>query len=526
MSDQRARPSPALLLVWLVILGSIVVFQATDLTGDRGMANVVSFLLALLAVMTALTWLVVRSGLSSWARYGAVAAVVLGAVAFLVVFRIEGVSGSMVPILELRFAGAGESLPLPEGTSAARVDLASATVQDFPGFLGPGRDLRLEGPSLERDWESHPPELLWRRPIGAGWSGFAVVNGWAATLEQRDAGEVAALYDARTGEPAWATVLDDRRFAHPLGGVGPRSTPTIAGGKVYVMSVFGRLYALDGATGRPLWMHDLLQEYGISAGQEAAAVSYGRSASPLVDEGRVIVPVGGPPAHRVSIAAFDAAAGELLWEGGERQISMASPAIATLAGRRQILLVNENWVSGHDPETGRELWAFEWPGITSGDANVSQAVAAPPDAVFISKGYGSGAALHRLVPAGDRFETRQLWHQPRVLRTKLTNVAMHDGWVYGLSEGILECVELATGERAWKAGRYGHGQILMLGELILVLTEDGELVLVEASPEQHRELGRTQALNGHTWNNLALYGDLLLVRNAQEAAAWRLPLAQ
>ncbi len=171
------------------------------------------------------------------------------------------------------------------------------------------------------------------------------------------------------------------------------------------------------------------------------------------------------------------------------------------------------------------LWEFDWPGISSADSNVSQAVPVGSNRVFISKGYGGGAALYELDPAAaGTFTGRQLWHQPRVLRTKLTNVAMRNGYAYGLSEGILECVDLATGERVWKAGRYHHGQILMVGEVLLVLTEDGEMVMVEASPENRNNvLGRFQAINGHTWNNFALYGDILLVRNGQEAAAYRLP---
>ena len=242
----------------------------------------------------------------------------------------------------------------------------------------------------------------------------------------------------------------------------------------------------------------------------------------------VVVGAGGSAARRVTVAAFDRLTGELRWEGGQRQVSMASPALATLAGQEQVLLVNENWASGHAVGDGRVLWEVEWPGMSNADASVSQAVPVPPDRVFLSKGYGGGAALHRLEPRGDgTFGTTELWHESRSLRTKLTNVAIRDGYVYGLSEGILECVSLETGERAWKGGRYGHGQILMVDDLLLVLTEDGDLVLVEATPERSNSvLGRIEALRGHTWNNFALSGDIALVRNGQQAAAWRLPLAE
>jgi outer membrane protein assembly factor BamB len=205
---------------------------------------------------------------------------------------------------------------------------------------------------------------------------------------------------------------------------------------------------------------------------------------------------------------------------------MASPGHGVLAGVEQILMVNEDWVSGHDVATGAVLWEFSWPGNTATTSNISQAVAVPPDKVFVSNGYGVGSALFRIAPQGDgTYTAEEIWHDSRVLRTKLTNVAMKDGYAYGLSEGILECAEVATGKRMWKAGRYQFGQILMVGDVLLVLSEDGELSMVEATPESNNNvLGRFQAIDGHTWNTITLYGDIVLVRNGQEAAAYRLPL--
>ena len=240
----------------------------------------------------------------------------------------------------------------------------------------------------------------------------------------------------------------------------------------------------------------------------------------------LIVGVGGSADNRVSVIAYQKAHGEVLWESGKYNISMASPGHGILAGIGQVLMVNEGFVTGHEVATGHQLWEFPWPGTTAGNASTSQAQPVAPDKVFVSKGYGTGAVLYRLVARADgTFSAEQMWHSSRVLRTKLTNVAIKDGFVYGLSEGILECVDLATGERAWKAGRYNHGQILLVGDVLLVLSEEGELFMVEASPEStNNVLGQIQAIDGHTWNNFALYGDIVVVRNAQEAAAYRLPL--
>lgn len=509
---------------WIVVAVAVGLVRYGIDMGDRGLVNVSTMVLLVLALLVSLTWFTLRSGHSARTRYGVTIGFVVLLAAGAALFRIDGVRAEMIPIVSFRFT----SLPASPGELAAPVgaiDLVTTTPADFPGFLGPHRDLRVQGVRLATDWDTRAPELLWSHAIGAGWSGFAVVNGYAATLEERGGRELVTLYDIDSGDMVWMHQVD-KGFSHPLGGRGPRSTPTIDSGLVFAMGVHGKLMALDGASGDLLWQHDLLVDYGISPQEEVKDVGYGRSTSPLVVGDLVIVGVGGSRRRRVSLAAYDKHTGELQWEGGEHNISMASPALGTLGGSEQVLLVNEGWVSGHEIQTGGVLWEFEWPGMTAGDASVSQAVAIPPDRVFVSKGYGLGAALYELEPRGDgTFEARELWHQARTLRTKLTNVAIRDGYVYGLSEGILECVELDTGRRAWKAGRYHHGQILLVGELLLVLTEDGEIVLVEATPERKNSvLGRFQAIDGHTWNNIALYGDILLVRNGQQAAAYRLPL--
>ena len=272
---------------------------------------------------------------------------------------------------------------------------------------------------------------------------------------------------------------------------------------------------------------DLLREYGITLDDEAAQVPWGRAGSPLVVGKRLIVPVGGSKGGRlVSLAAFDKRRGTKIWEGGDRQISYASPALATLAGAEQVLIVNEDTLSGHDLQTGKLLWEHPWTGHTNSTPNVCQAVPIPPNRVFVSKAYGQGAMLLQLDPsAGGTFATQLVWARPRLMKTKFSNVATLSGCVYGLSDGVLECVDLASGSSKWKAGRYGHGQLLRVDDLLLVLSEKGEVVLVEATPDRpNHVLGRFQAIEGMTWNNVALYGLYLLVRNAEEAACYKLPL--
>ncbi len=347
-------------------------------------------------------------------------------------------------------------------------------------------------------------------------------------MEQRGDAEMITCYSIETGRLEWANAAAGR-FERLDAGVGPRSTPTIDEGMVYALGALGRLACLDGATGKTVWEKDLLQEYGISPDDEAAAVPWGRAASPLVVGDRLIVPIGGRKGGRMaSLAAFDKRNGAKLWEGGEGQISYSSPALATLAGVEQVLIANEATLSGHDVATGGVLWEHPWPGHTNADPNVSQPVPVAPDLIFISKGYGQGAMLLKYnnpSPNDVLAPTQIVWKNPRVMKTKFANVAIRDGFVYGLSDGILECVELASGLSRWKGGRYGHGQTLLVGDLLLVVSERGEVVLVEATPDRSNYvLGRFQAIEGLTWNNLALYGPYLLVRNAEEAACYKLPL--
>jgi outer membrane protein assembly factor BamB len=252
-------------------------------------------------------------------------------------------------------------------------------------------------------------------------------------------------------------------------------------------------------------------------------VMWGRSNSPLVVDNLVIVPAGGVLGAAKSLVAYDADTGKVVWEGGERQVSYSSASLFTLSGVRQLVIVNEDTVTGNDIKTGKELWSHPWPGRSNGPASTSQTHVIGPDRLLLSKGYGIGAELIEVKLVGGTWQVESLEKNSRVLKTKHTNVTVIGEHAYGLSDGVLECVEIATLEPKWKKGRYGHGQVLGVGDKILVLGEKGELALIAADPEEFRELGKIQALEGQTWNNLCLTGKLLLVRNAEEAACYELP---
>jgi outer membrane protein assembly factor BamB len=521
--------------LWIVLLALsvlLVIVRGVDLFGDHAITNIATWILCFIAVVWVAVWFFFRSGHTRLVRLAVFAGCVLVLGALCALFDLDRVDGDLSPVFVFRFSTKPDRLlklpPSDVESEAVNVDLRTTTKDDFPGFLGPRRDESVDGVRLSRNWTDRPPELVWKRKIGAGWSAFSVVNGHAVTMEQRGEMEMTTCYNVLTGDLEWAHSTE-ARFERIEAGIGPRSTPTIDEGMVFALGALGHLACLDGANGKPLWEKDLLKEFDIPSEENAEIVLWGRSASPLVVGEKLIVPIGGrKEGPLVALAAFDKRSGKLLWKGGQRQISYCSPRLATVAGVEQILIVNEASASGHDPKTGKVLWEHERPGRTNADPNVSQAVPFAADQVLLSKGYGGGGMLLRLQPADSGgFQTQIVWKNPRVLKTKFNNVAVLDGCGYGLSDGVLECANLSDGQRKWRQGRYGHGQLLRVGDLLLVLSEQGEVVLVEATPDRpNNVLGRFQAIEGLTWNNLALYGRYLLVRNAEEAACYKLPLEE
>jgi outer membrane protein assembly factor BamB len=401
----------------------------------------------------------------------------------------------------------------PDPPAVAEVAPVAASGPAFPQFLGPTRNARLADPGLVRDWRAHPPRELWRQPLGKGWAGFAVASGLAVTQEQREGREAVVAYDLEDGRPRWSH-RRDAGFESPLAGDGPRATPSIADGTVYALGGTGLLAALDLETGALRWERDVLADTG------ARRPSHGVAASPLVMGELLVVLAGGPEGR--SLIALDRASGELRWSGGDDRAAYSSPLLATLDGVRQIVVFNQVHVTGHDPTTGEVLWSHPWP---QGAERVAQPLPLAGDRLFVSTGYGIGGQMLRIRRGADGdFDVESLY-ETRRLKAKFTQVVEHEGLLYGLDDGVLVCLDPETGERRWKRGRYGHGQLLLVGELLLLQAEDGGVVLIEPDPEALVELGRFQAVGGRAWATPALAGDRLIVRGELEVACYRLPTA-
>ena len=390
--------------------------------------------------------------------------------------------------------------------------LSGKDISDVPQFFGPNREGVAAPAHLDRDWNAIPPKLLWRQPVGLGWSAFAVAGGRAFTQEQRGDDELVTCYELLSGRLLWAST-NHVRFKEWQGGDGPRATPTVDHGRVFAMGGTGILDSLDAATGKHLWSHDVVKEVG------QANLNWGMSCSPLVFDDKVVVTGG--RSNKATVIAYAWKTGELLWKSGIEMASYASPILTTLLGKRIILSLNGVNLTAHDPASGKEL--LRYPFAQEKYPKASQPVVAAGDRVFLSAGYGAGCVLLQITAASDgTLKATELW-KSLSMKTQFNSVACRDGFLYGLDDGLLACVDIATGKRKWKDGRYGSGQTLLVDDLILIQSESGAVALALATPERYQELSRFQALNSKTWNHPVLAGHYLLVRNDQECACYELP---
>jgi outer membrane protein assembly factor BamB len=404
--------------------------------------------------------------------------------------------------------------PNPPAQTAPRLNEKAASHAPAPAreywtdYRGPKRDGVYQEIAVNTNWGAGLTPI-WKQPVGLGFASFVIGEGRAYTIEQRRDFEVATAYDLNTGRELWKNQWS-AKFTDSTGD-GPRATPTYEAGRVYTLGAQGELRAIDAKTGKDLWNKNILRENG------AENLDWGVSAAPLMVDDKVVVMVGGKGSK--SIIAYNKATGAQVWGALDDGSSYTSPMLVTLNGKRQILAVTGTRVVGLAPENGALLWEYPW--ANSLKINVSQPIVVDATRVFISAGYGKGAALFELSGSGPKYTARTIWENQN-MKNKFNSSVLYNGFVYGLDEGILSCVNVMTGERKWKGGRYGYGQLLLANGHLIVTAEDGRIALVKAAPDAFTEVTQFQALAGKTWNVPAMTGGKLLVRNAKEMACYNL----
>ena len=382
---------------------------------------------------------------------------------------------------------------------------------EWPGFRGPDRNGVVRSVSINTDWSATPPVELWRRPIGPGWSSFSVSGDLLYTQEQRGEEEIVACYRLSTGEPVWRH-RDAVRFWESEGGAGPRGTPTVHDGRVYAMGATGILNALDAATGARLWSRNAAEDTSVPV------PDWGVASSPLVVDDVVIIAISG------RLAGYDVATGNPKWLGPTGGAGYSSPHLATIDGVPQVVLLRGSRTISVAPADGTLLWEHTWiPGVS-----IVQPAMVEGDLLITTGDAMGGVGLRRLaVSKGSSGWTVQERWTSRGLKPYFNDFVVHEGHAYGFDGNILSSISLDDGTRKWKGGRYGNGQMILLAEqdLLLVLSEEGELALVSATPDKFTEVARFAVFEAKTWNHPVLVGDVLLVRNGEEMAAFRMPVA-
>jgi outer membrane protein assembly factor BamB len=436
--------------------------------------------------------------------------------------RNDGMTGDYRFSFHLRWKPTTEDAMLAAQSSAtpkptAQIDKTSLTSSlahpEWPAFRGADRAGRVLGPGISTNWNDHPPKLLWKIPAGPGWCSFAVAGRMLFTQDQRGPKEAVVCYDADSGAEIWKTEIDGR-LDDPMGGPGPRATPTLANDALYTVGSLGALLRLNPITGEIVWKKELTHVAG------SQVPMWGFSSSPLVI-GPAVVVYGGGPGEK-GLLAFDTTSGELRWSVPCPLNSYGSPQANNILGEDSILILTSSGLAVLDPANGKARLDYEW--------KIAQFRALQPhvvgsDTILLPTGMNMGTRAIRIKKSNGQYDAEELWTS-RQLKPDFVDLVTYHGHAYGNDGGILTCIDLQTGERKWKGGRYGKGQILLLENsgLLLILSEQGQVVLVAADPSEHRELASFQALEGKTWNHPVLVGDRLYVRNSQEAAAYRVPL--
>jgi len=496
----------ALILIVLALIGTKRLVHDSIAGGAMGM------LLYVLAIpvlsMGLVLWATITRHFPAAKRRLAFVPMLLLCCGVFMVLRTGGLTAEFNNDLHWRWSRTPEQRLLAlasEQPASSNASAATSTESGWSGFRGPQRDGSVHGTHIKTDWSASPPVELWRRPIGPAWSSFAVQNGRFYTQEQRGEEEVVSCYDVTTGKPVWRH-SDNARFYESNGGAGPRATPTLYNDRVYTQGGTGIVNALDAETGNVVWTRNSVNDTG------AKVPGWGIAGSPLVVNDLVIVAAAG------NLVAYEAATGKTRWLGPPGGTGYSSPQLLTVNGIQQIVLLRSTGVTSVSLADGKLLWEHAWEGVPI----VQPAVASNGD-LLISVSESSGLRRLTVGQGSGGWTTQERW-TTEDMNPWFNDFVVHKGYAFGFDGSSLVCVNLEDGKLKWRGKRYGYGQLVLLPEqdVLLILSEQGELALAKATADQFTEIAHFPGLEGKTWNHPVLVGNVLLVRNDHEMAAFKL----
>lgn len=387
-----------------------------------------------------------------------------------------------------------------------------ATAGDWPGFLGPGRNGRSPETGLNFDWNTTPPKILWKRPLGAGFSSIAVAGDRLFTQAEKVGRQYVVCLDAASGKTVWQRHVAPGYADKQRMGSGPRSTPTIENGRVYCLFPRGELLCMTAEAGETIWKTNIFTATGCEDPTERLKYYWGMSASPLVEGDLVIVQPGGQRDN--SVAAFDKKTGKLVWSAGSDAPGYGSPITVDAAGRRQVIGCTGVSILSLDPATGNILWRQPW-----GDKfHCNCATPVWTDrGLLVSTAYGNGTALLAITGSDGQPSVSEVW-QTRDLQNHFGTSMIVDGYVFGchgdLGTITFRCIELATGKKMWTSRAPGRCGMIVAEGHIIALGQRGSLYLIQPSPERYIEKGKLEGvLDYKAWTPPSLSGGRVFLRD-------------